>query len=122
MRLIVRSLLLYMIGFGCRQEASALQVGPLTPGEGISEAQVLQQDRYMMRAWVELNIFLVGYIKFNGEQSVSAEKSLTIADLEPLSEQDSVLEVTGFGPDIDDYTEARYLPSECLPTRASHCS
>lgn len=105
--------MLYMIGFGCRQEAAALRVGPLAPGVGITEAQVLQQDRYMMRAWVELNMFLVGYIKFNGELKKPAPcQDTNEIGLKPLPEQDSMLELTGFGPDIDDYTLARYLPSK----------
>lgn len=108
-----RSLMLYMIGFGCRQEAAALRVGPLAPGVGITEAQVLQQDRYMMRAWVELNMFLVGYIKLNGEpRNFAPCQDANETDLRPLSEQDIMLELTGFGPDIDEYTLARYLPGK----------
>lgn len=114
--LIFRSLMLYMIGFGCRQEASALQVGPLAPGEGVTDAQVLQQDRYMMRAWVELNMFLVGYVKLNGELLGLPRVGLIRIELRPLPEQDSILELTGLGPDIDDYTLARYLPSELVLT------
>lgn len=59
-----------MLGFGCRQEESELRVGPLSMSEGITEEEVQQQDRYMMRTWVELNLFLHGYIK-NGRKSRS---------------------------------------------------
>lgn len=60
--------MLYMIGFGCKQEDDVLRVGPLSQwGEDITEEQMLQQDRYMMRTWVELNLFLHGWLKHSSE-------------------------------------------------------
>jgi hypothetical protein len=39
-------------------------------------------------------------------------------DLEPLSEQDKILDLAAFGPEIDEYTSARYLPSRHLSRRS----
>ncbi|ORY34116.1 hypothetical protein BCR39DRAFT_518545 [Naematelia encephala] len=52
---------LYQIGFGCRSEDDHLRVGPFVAAEGISEQDARQVDRYMIRAWVEISIFLLAY-------------------------------------------------------------
>jgi len=53
--------MLYMIGFGCREEKGGLEVGPYSLGSEVSEEQLLQQDRYMMRTWIELALTLQGW-------------------------------------------------------------
>jgi hypothetical protein len=68
--------MLYMIGFGCRDEKGILEVGPYGLSSKVSEEQLLQQDRYMMRVWVELGLILQGWrdqlstlLDFKQEQS-----------------------------------------------------
>jgi hypothetical protein len=46
--------MLYMIGFGCKEGAEGREVGPLSATKDTTEEQIEQQDRYMMRTWVEL--------------------------------------------------------------------
>jgi len=53
--------MLYMIGFGCREEKGGLEVGPYSSSSEVSEEQLLQQDRYMMRTWIELALILQGW-------------------------------------------------------------
>lgn len=59
--------MLYMIGFGCREERGGLEVGPYSHSSEVSEEQLLQQDRYMMRTWIELGLILQGWKDQHGQ-------------------------------------------------------
>lgn len=78
---------MYEIGFACRQEEEYLRVGPLNPGEGITEADVKAMDRYMMRTWVEIMLYLDAYQQRNGTSGSAAgadEAGVTPAQPHPV--------------------------------------
>jgi hypothetical protein len=60
------SVMLYHVGFGCRQETEHLRVGPYSKGEHITASDVQQMDRYMMRVWLEMQAFLTSYCHRQG--------------------------------------------------------
>jgi hypothetical protein len=66
--------MLYMIGFGCRDGPEGLEVGPFGIDSKITEEQLAQQDRYMMRTWVELLLTLRGLHKVESKQTSSDER------------------------------------------------
>ena len=53
--------MLYQIGFGCRQEEDALRVGPFNSGDQLTPAQVSQMNHYMLRTWIEIELYLSEY-------------------------------------------------------------
>lgn len=53
--------MLFQIGFACRQEPDCLRVGPYSRGESITESEVQQMDRYMLRVWMEMQIYSAQY-------------------------------------------------------------
>ena len=63
---ILTSHLLYHFGFGCRQEEDHLQIGPFSQGDQMSEQDAHQMERYMLRTWVEINMYLQAYQLRNG--------------------------------------------------------
>lgn len=63
--------MLYMIGFGCREEKGGLEVGPYKFSSEVSEEQLLQQDRYLMRTWIELALILQGWKDQHGKSPLS---------------------------------------------------
>lgn len=67
--------MLYHIGFGCREGPEGLTVGPLSLGKEVTEDGLLQQDRYMMRTWVELAMILQGWRDEYGTSLVSLSES-----------------------------------------------
>ncbi|WWC61766.1 uncharacterized protein I303_104351 [Kwoniella dejecticola CBS 10117] len=62
--------LLYQIGFGCQQEEDGfLRVGPLKAAEEPTDEATREQkqmDRYMIRTWVEICLYLAAYQARNG--------------------------------------------------------
>ena len=71
--------MLYMIGFGCREEKGGLEVGPYKFSSEVSEEQLLQQDRYMMRTWIELALILQGWKDQHGKSPrCQVGKKLTV--------------------------------------------
>ncbi|EIW70776.1 hypothetical protein TREMEDRAFT_68214 [Tremella mesenterica DSM 1558] len=58
---ISSSALLYQIGFACREELEGIRVGPFQKNDKVSEEDVRQMDRYMLRTWVEISLYLQAY-------------------------------------------------------------
>jgi hypothetical protein len=56
-----------MIGFGCKEEKEGLTVGPFSLSGEVTEEQLLQQDQYMMRTWIELGMILQGWLDKQGQ-------------------------------------------------------
>jgi len=80
---INRSRLLYEIGFACRQDEDVLRVGPLIPNDTISLQQVEQMDRYMLRTWVEISLFLLQFRSRNRTYCRRHEPAHSTVDLIP---------------------------------------
>ncbi|OCF60484.1 hypothetical protein L486_00117 [Kwoniella mangroviensis CBS 10435] len=60
--------LLYQIGFACQQEEDGLRVGPFKVSDEPSEEdrrKQKQMDQYMIRAWVEITLYLIAYQQRN---------------------------------------------------------
>ncbi|WVW83772.1 hypothetical protein I302_105793 [Kwoniella bestiolae CBS 10118] len=67
--------LLYQIGFACQQEEDGLRVGPFKVGDEPSEEDKRKQrqmDQYMIRAWVEITLYLIAYQQRNKVEATAA--------------------------------------------------
>ncbi|WWC89454.1 uncharacterized protein L201_004378 [Kwoniella dendrophila CBS 6074] len=65
---VTSSRLLYQIGFACQQEEDGLRVGPFKVNDEPSEedqSKQRQMDQYMIRAWVEITLYLLAYQQRN---------------------------------------------------------
>ncbi|WVQ82427.1 hypothetical protein IAT38_004555 [Cryptococcus sp. DSM 104549] len=71
---IISSHLLYQIGFACQQDEDGLRVGPFKIGEDASaedKEKLEQMDRYMLRAWVELTLYVMAFQKRNNLNAIN---------------------------------------------------
>lgn len=59
-------MLLYSIGFACRQDPDELRIGPYPSGVDESDKDLIQMDAFMIRTWVEVSLFLRAWQKRNG--------------------------------------------------------
>lgn len=72
---LASSHILYHIGFACQEEPDGLRVGPFKGGsEAGSAAQIANErgnmakmDKYMMRVWIEVTLYLLAFLKRNSE-------------------------------------------------------
>lgn len=76
---------MYQLGFGCREEKDVRRVGPFLPGEKVTKEASEQMDRYMLRAWVEISIYLACFETRNGQ--LSYQGRLLMLDLPTVAER-----------------------------------
>lgn len=98
------------MGFGCREEPEGYRVGPFTKGDVISDADVEQMDRYLVRTWIEVCLFLESYRLENREHGRVYVASLTILGLPPVASE--FVHAKTFGAIVDDRLQLSKIP-EC---------
>lgn len=54
----VSSTFMHQLGWSCCEDAGGLRIGPMTKGERVNAGDAEQMDRYMLRAWVELGVYM----------------------------------------------------------------
>lgn len=74
--------MLYHLGFACRQEDDVLRAGPYKKSEDITASDMQQMDRYMMRAWVEMQTALTSYIHLTGKCHSTNTRKLLVANIQ----------------------------------------
>ncbi|ORX36800.1 hypothetical protein BD324DRAFT_627205 [Kockovaella imperatae] len=87
---LMSSRVLRQIGFGCQEQDDTLRVGPFSAGESITPEQVSQMDKYMMRTWVEIGMYLAAFIARN-DSAPTAEPIITIKSVETVLNSDAEL-------------------------------
>nr|ODN88380.1 hypothetical protein L203_02993 [Cryptococcus depauperatus CBS 7841] len=71
---LTSSHILYQIGFACLQEPDGLRVGPFKANEGIEEEKRMMErmNKYMLRTWVEISLYLSAYQKRNEMKTITS--------------------------------------------------
>lgn len=72
------------MGFSCQESVDGYIVGPFKESEttNISEADVEQMYRYMVRTWVEVSMYLQAFQRANSELLSICRSLLTVQERE----------------------------------------
>jgi hypothetical protein len=58
---------MHRIGFSCKTSDDGYQVGPFSACDLVSEQDVEQMYKYMLRAWVEITLYLQAFQRANAK-------------------------------------------------------